>query len=209
MLQLGYKLTDRALYREELLRIEKEWGYRDNMRTPMSEIKYTEGFQHEGITLGTDWNHSDDEMAFLTYWVLCGSALSDGDRGEFSQMVADHWQMERPEENALWNVIALALCGKCDTDATLRWLREYNLDRRNWRMTNSHRADVTMRSEDTRENFRLQRTDRLLPQEEQRVMRHNGNAFSPDGGDEAGNERLTGEEFLLPYWMCRYFRLID
>lgn len=208
MLQLGYRLTGKKIYREELARVWKEWGYRDNMMTPMSEIKYTEGFQHEGVTLGLDWNHSDDEMAFLTYWVLCQTALDEKDRKDYDWMVADHWEIERPEENALWNVIAYALCGKIDAAATVGWLRGFNLDRRNWRMINSHRADVVMKSDDLRENFRQQRTERLLPQEEQRIMRHNGNAFSPDGGGN-GDEELTGEEFLLPYWMCRFFRVIE
>jgi hypothetical protein len=39
-------------------------------------------------------------------------------------------------------------------------------------------------------------------------MRWNGNPFQIDGGD-GGQHELAGDEFLLPYWMGRYLRIIQ
>jgi len=207
MLQLGYKLTGKEIYKTEMHRIWKEWGYAENMMVPMSNIKFTTGFAHQGITMGTDWNHSDDEMAFLTYWALVYAALDKESLDKYQWIVKDHWEIERPERNALWNIIPYSLCGVIDLESTLWWLREFNLDRQNYKMQNSHRGDIELMPRSVRTNFREQLTKELLTQGEMRMMRHNANGFSLDGGHDYG-ERLTGEEFLLPYWMCRYYGVL-
>jgi len=47
----------------------------------------------------------------------------------------------------------------------------------------------------------------LLPPGERRMSRWNGHPFVLDGGD-AGQTEFAGDEFLLPYWMGRYLKLI-
>lgn len=207
MLQLGYKLTGKEIYKIEALRILEEWGYLDNMLTPMANIRHTVGFQHEGITMGEDWNHSDDEMAFLTYWVLCQTAFNEDLQKIYDWIVVDHWEIERSERNALWNIIPYSLTGVIDLESVIWWLREFNLDRTRYRMTNSHRNDIERLPDDLEQNFRAQRTKELLTQGEIPMMRHNSNGFALDGGSDFGG-RLTGEEFLLPYWMCRYYGVL-
>jgi hypothetical protein len=39
-------------------------------------------------------------------------------------------------------------------------------------------------------------------------MRWNGNPFILDGGVD-GRGELAGDEFLLPYWMARYLKIIE
>jgi hypothetical protein len=105
-LQLAYKLTGKEIYKSEAFRMMEEHGYLDNMKIPMGNIRFTPGFQHQGITMGEDWNHSDDEMAFLTYWVLYHYAFDDTLKREYAKMIRDHWEIEKPERNALWNLLA-------------------------------------------------------------------------------------------------------
>jgi len=207
MFQLGYKLTGKEIYKTEAFRLFDEWGYMENMHIPMKDVQYTTGFKNMGITLGEDWNHSDDEMAFLTYWVLHDTAFNP-DLEELSKWItADHWEIEAPERNALWNVIPYAISGTIDLDSTLWWLREFNMDLTRYRMRNSHRKDIVLLSRDPLINFRDQRTETLLTQGEAPMMRHNANGFDLDGGND-GRTQLAGEEFLLPYWMCRYYGVI-
>lgn len=208
MLRLGHRLTGNEFYHNEMRRLWDEWGYHDNMLIPMTEMRYTDQHTYRGHEIGRVWNHSDDEMAFLTYYTLYHASGDDEGRLECETIVADHWEIERPEKNALWNVISYACCGRIDRDATVWWLREFNLDRRDWKMTNSHRNDLSYRPVQLSENFRQQLTDELLTQGEMRIMRHNANGFDLDGGS-AGDYVLTGEEFLLPYWMCRYYGVIE
>jgi hypothetical protein len=61
-----------------------------------------------GIDLTTEWNHSDDELAFLSYWNLYKYAFSDDLREKYRQTIKGHWQIERPEKNPLWNFIYAA-----------------------------------------------------------------------------------------------------
>jgi hypothetical protein len=39
------------------------------------------------------------------------------------------------------------------------------------------------------------------------MHRHNANPFDLDGGG-GQHSRLAGDEYLLPYWMARYLKVI-
>ena len=61
-----------------------------------------------GIDLTTEWNHSDDELAFLSYWNLYRYAFTPELREQYRQAIRDHWEVERPEKNPLWNFLYAA-----------------------------------------------------------------------------------------------------
>lgn len=199
-LQLGYALTGKELYKSEMLRLINEHGYLENMLTGMDSIGMTPGYVYQGNDMGMGgWNHSDDEMAFLSYWVLYHYALNDTLRTHYARIIRDHWEIERPERNALWNMIALGTEGSFDRGAAMWHLREFPMDLVRWTVHNSHRKDITFQEP----GFRRQFTSELLPPGERPVHRHNANPFEPDGGN-GGHSELAGDEFLLPYWMGRY-----
>ncbi len=63
----------------------------------MGNIRFTSGFTNtREITMGEDWNHYDDEMAFLTYWVLYHYAFDDTLKQEYAKMIRDHWRLRNP-----------------------------------------------------------------------------------------------------------------
>jgi hypothetical protein len=55
--------------------------------------------------------------------------------------------------------------------------------------------------------FRGRTTPKLIHQDEREIIRHNTNPFELDGG-RGGRTELTGDEYLLPYWMGRYLGVI-
>ena len=204
-LQLGYDLTGKDVYRDEAFRMMTEHGYLDNIRIPMEEIKSTPGFVYQGHNMGEGgWNHSDDEMAFLTYWVIHRHAFNDTLQHVYEQSIRNHWAIERPERNAVWNLITRGTEGSFDAAATLWFLRDYPLDLVRYTVRNSHRKDLTYLDP----NFREQRTEELLPAAERPIIRFNANPFQLDGGAN-GRYELTGAEYLLPYWMARYYKVIE
>ncbi|MDR1880108.1 MAG: hypothetical protein LBQ78_04180 [Tannerellaceae bacterium] len=207
-LQLAYALTGKEIYLTEAYRMMKEHGYLENMKIPMKNIRYTTGFQHQGITMGEDWNHSDDEMAFLTYWVMYHYAFDEALKKEYAAMIADHWEIERPEQNALWNLLTYGTAGDIDLEPTIRYLREFPVDRRRYTVRNSHRKDLAFLPEDVHTNFRAQTTTELIPKGERPMNRHNANEFAIDGG-RGGETCLAGDEYLLPYWLARYLKVIE
>ncbi len=207
-LQLAYKLTNKEIYKTEAFRMMEEHGYLENMKIPMKNIQFTPGFQHQGITMGQDWNHSDDEMAFLTYWVLYHYAFNDTLKQEYVEMINDHWEIEKPERNALWNLLTYGTTGEIDLESTIWYLRGFPKDTRRYAVQNSHRKDLDFLPEDLETNFRDQTTKELLPKGERPMNRHNTNEFRLDS--HRGSDRiLTGDEYLLPYWMARYLRVLE
>jgi hypothetical protein len=206
-LQLAYKLTQKEIYKTEAFRMMEKYGYLDNMKIPMSNIRFTSGFQHQGITMGEDWNHSDDEMAFLTHWVLYHYAFDDTLKQEYAKIIRDHWETEKPERNALWNLLTYGTSGDIDIESTLWYLRGFPKDCRRYAVKNSHRKDLEFLPKDIHANFRDQTTEVLIPKIERTMNRHNNNEFIIDGGRGA-HHCLTGDEFLLPYWLARYLNVV-
>ena len=186
----------------------EEHGYLKNMQVSMKNIRFTPGFKHQGITLGEDWNHSDDEMAFLTYWVLYHYAFDDTLKEEYIKMINDHWEIEKPERNALWNLLTYGTSGEIDLESVIWYLREFPADTRRHKVQNSHRKDLEFLPKDSINNFREQTTRELLPKGERPMNRHNTNEFRLDS-NWGSNRILAGDEYLLPYWMARYLRVLE
>ncbi|MEK6480330.1 hypothetical protein WJR50_22495 [Catalinimonas sp. 4WD22] len=203
-LQLGYDLTGKEIYKDEAYKMMQEHGYLENIMIPMEEIKSTPGYVYEGNNMGEGgWNHSDDEMAFLTYWVIHRHAFNDSLQQDYEEAIRNHWAIEKPERNPVWNLVTLGTEGSFDEASTLWALKDFPMDLIRYTVKNSHRKDLTF----LEPNFREQATKELLPAAERPIMRYNANPFKMDGGSD-GKRELTGAEYLLPYWMARYYKVI-
>ena len=205
MLQFAYRITGTELYREKAVDLLYNFGYLDNILISMRNIKLTPGFIHQGHDMGNQWNHSDDLLAFVTYWVLYRYAFNDELRAQYAAAIRDHWEIERVERCPLWNfVYSLTRPNDFDLTGALWTLRRFPLDLIDWTVANSHRRDLARLPD----NFRHQQSAELLPPGERPIMRWNGNPFDLDGGN-GGVVELSGDEFLLPYWMARYLRILE
>jgi hypothetical protein len=170
----------------------------------MKLIAPTAGYVHQGNDMGDEWNHSDDELAFFTYWPLVRFAFTDELRAKYLTVVREHLEIERPERYPIWNFIAAA-CGAKEFDAagSLWTLRGAPLDTIAWRITNSHRQDLTKLPP----NFMGRQLRELLPPGERLIARINTQPFILDHGDDATD--FPGDEFLLGYWLGRYVGAIS
>ncbi len=203
-LQLAYSLTGKEIYKSEAFRMMNDYGYLDNIMAPMRDMHKTLDYSHMGDIMGDGWNHSDDEMAFLTYWVLYHYAFNNDLKDKYVEVIREHWETELPERNALWNVLTYGTSGDIDLESTLWFLREFNLDLDRYSTKNSHRKDL----EFLPENFRGQTTKQLLYPSETEMHRHNANPFDLDSGG-GQHSKLAGDEYLLPYWMARYLKVVE
>jgi hypothetical protein len=205
LLQFAYEITGKESYKENAYQLFEMHGYLENILIPMENIVATYGQVHLGITLGTEWNHSDDLLAFITYRVLNRYAFSDELRRQYAAAIRDHWQAEKIERNPLWNfVYASTGATEFGLGDALWTLRHFPLDMVDWTVRNSHRQDLNRLTR----NFRRQEIEELLPPDERRMTRWNGQPFIQDGGS-GGHIEFGGDEFLLPYWMGRYLKLIQ
>ncbi|MGE0128002.1 MAG: hypothetical protein AB7U82_07980 [Blastocatellales bacterium] len=152
-------------------------------------------------------NHSDDELAFLSYYPLLNYETDPKLREVYIQSLDRAWQVERPERNPLWNFIYAVGSGakEFDRDDAVRTLREIPIDQISWTVTNSHRLDVPM--DTLADRFNRQQALIVLPYDELPMDKWNGNPYRLDGGN-GGRSEDDGAYFLLPYWMGRYHGLI-
>jgi hypothetical protein len=198
-LQTAYHFTGKEIYKDKAYELFEKHGYLDNIMIPISTIGRV-----PGIDLTTEWNHSDDELAFLSYWNLYKYAFTDKLREKYSQTIKGHWDIERPEKNPLWNLIyAMTGAVDFDLDQTIWSLKEFPLDMISWSVQNSHRKDIEL----LEPNFRNQTTRKVLPPDERPMSKYNGNAFRLDGGS-GGRREYSGDIYLLSYWLGRYLNII-
>lgn len=198
-LQLAHRMTGRANYRARADELFERHGYLTNIVSPMSRIGPTTGHVFRGNDMGNEWNHSDDELAFFTYWVLVRFAFTDALRAKYLAAVADHWQFEKPERYPIWNFVHAACGGKDFDPAGALWtLRGVPLDATAWRVHNSHRGDLTRLPP----NFMGRELRELLPPGERLMARINTQPFILDHGDDT--TEFPGDEFLTGYWLGRF-----
>ena len=115
-----------------------EYGYDDNAALPATVIGFV-----EGENLSDSWNHSDDEMYFITIPNLVNYAFNPELKQKFFDAAKSHWEIERNEKNPLWNYMYALIGGKnIDSEESAWWLREYPLDLITWRVENNHRNDL-------------------------------------------------------------------
>jgi len=207
MLQTAYHFTGKEKYRNTAFYLMKEHGYLENLMRPFSEIgPAPENADPLSRMLSEEWNHSDDEMYYCGYWGLYRYAFNDTLKAMYKKAILDHWEIEKPEKEGLWNIMtALTGAEEFDLDEVIWYLKQYPLDLINWSVTNSHRKDIEMIAPD----FRRQTTREVLPPDELPVSRHNANRFDPDGTGAGRSEYSAGDIWLLPYWMGRFLGVIS
>jgi hypothetical protein len=196
-LRVALHLTSNAQYRTRY-----EAAYQDLIKTH----KYHWLTRNQKIMVPGHINHSDDELAFLSFYPLLRYETDPALLDVYKQSLERSWQIERPERNPLWNVIYAAGTGSAayDRDASVRTLREIPMDLVEWTVRNSHRQDVPM--DPLSDRFQRRQSLIVLPYDELPMSKWNGNPYSLDGGN-GGRSEDDGAFFLLPYWMGRYHKL--
>jgi len=181
--------------------------YRKAYEDLVAKHRYAELTRNQKINYPGHVNHSDDELAYLSYYPLLVCEKDPKLRKIYRESLERSWQVERPERNPLWNFIYAAGTGSAefDLDTSILGLQEIPMDLISWTMANSHRLDVP--HDPLADRFRREQALVVLPADERSVMKWNGNPYSMDGGD-GGRSEDDGAFFLLPYWMGRYHGLI-
>lgn len=187
--------TNRARYRA---------AYDDLIRTQ----KYHLLTRNQKVMVPGHVNHSDDELAFLSFYPLLRYETDPALVRVYRDGLERSWLIERPERNPLWNVIYAAGTGAREFDRaeSIRTLQEIPMDLVEWDVRNSHRRDVPL--DPSADRFQRTQARVVLPYDELPIMKWNGNPYRVDGGN-GGRTEDDGAYFLLPYWMARYHRLLN
>ena len=205
-LQAAYHFTGKEIYKKKAYELMDKYGYLDNLLRPMAEIgKAEKGGDEWAKMLSEGWNHSDDEMYFLAYWCLYPYAFDAKLKEKYRIAIQQHWELERPEKDGLWNLCyGMTGAKEFDLKETVWYLKEFPLDMIEWQVENSHRKDIEL----IEPNFRGQVTKEVLPPDERPELKHNRNLFKLDRESNGTSELSAGDSFLLPYWMGRFIGAI-
>ena len=201
-LQSAYHFTGNVLYKEKAYELIDKHGYDHNASSPpipedLSEIGSL-------ADLGVEWNHSDDEMYFLTIPAFVNYSFTGEQKQRHLSAAKSHWEIERSEKNPLWNFLyALAGGSAYDMDESVWWLQEFPMDLVGWNIKNDHRNDLP----GIEPNIRGQEYVEVLPPDECPVHLHNM-AYINNGGNGAVREDPP-YLFLLPYWMGKYLNVMN
>ena len=198
-LQTAHHFTKDEKYKKAAEKLIRKYGYDENANRPATTIGFV-----EGEDLSDKWNHSDDEMYFLTMPGFVNYSFSEEQKTAHFNTVKSHWEVERSEKNPLWNYLfALSGSKNIDSEESAWWLREFPMDLIDWKVDNSHRKDLTK----IEPNFRSQTYSEVLPGDERTLHLHNG-AYRNNGGSD-GNREYAPYIYLLPYWAGRYVDAIS
>ncbi len=198
-LQSAYHFTGDEIYKTKAYELINEHGYDENANRPASVIGKV-----EGEDLSDRWNHSDDQMYFISTPAFVNYSFSEAEKQKHFEASKSHWEIERTEKNPLWNFL-YAMTGGTDFDLedSVWWLQQYPMDLIAWSIDNSQREDL----EKLEPNFRWQTYADILPRDEQPLYAHNG-AYR-NNANAKGSSESSPYIWLLPYWAGRYIDAIS
>lgn len=198
-LQTAYHFTKDEKYKEKAYELIDKHGYDENANRPATVIGYV-----EGEDLSDRWNHSDDQMYFLTIPAFVNYSFTEEQKQKHFDASKSHWEEERSEKNPVWNFLYGLTGGKdYDLEESVWWLQEFPLDLVSWTIDNSKRNDL----EKLEPNFRGQSYKEVLPPDEKPVHFHNGAYRNNSNG--GGRSEVAPYIWLLPYWAGRYINAIS
>jgi len=188
-LKVAHHMTGNSRYDREYRKLINDMAYHKNTTTYLK--------------LREELNYSDEELAMLSYYPLFRYEKNQELLSVYREGLEQWWVNIQREDNPLWMFI-YAFCSpgkRVSLESAAHTLYRIPMDLIKWSVRNSHRRDVPLDTSAERHD-RIQ-TSRLLPPDERRVMRWNGNPFQLD--DQAGGRgEDDGSFFLLPYWMGRF-----
>jgi hypothetical protein len=212
-LKVAAHVTGDAKYERAYRKLIDEHAYETNVLIPKSNAGPGSG------------NQSDDEMIFMNYYGLLRYEQAPELRRRYLVAFHNHWLMEEPELNPLFNFIYAAMStgekytyafGTRDLTPRGSWLedsaetlRRFPLDRISWSFRNSHRKDIVPLpwSRDTESGRGYRINGKVVPIDESFVQHWNYDPWRLDGASNA-RSLADGAAFLLPYYMGVYHKFI-
>ena len=180
--------------------------YEDHYRSLILEHHYLDNILMTKKSFPDENNHSDDQLGYVAWYPILQLEKDTKIRRALVSGVRRHYEIVRPEHSSFFAfVTATAAPGIVDILGAVENLRQIPEDRRDWRMVNSHRADVTFAEHP--ERFGKPVLTRVLPADERAFMKWNHDPYLPDGGGD-GRVEDDGAAWLLPYWMGRHHGFI-
>ena len=203
-LHAAYRMTGEERFRESFDYLARERDYQD----------YVSCIEETNLAWHT--NHDSEEMSFLAMYTLTryedDPVLLDKWRNGDPELECEGlqylWEVQRPERNPEFNMIYAPLAQKdeYDLENSIETLKLMPVNLILWGLDLSHRWDRDVHPQ--RDRFGNLQNEFVFPYDERQAMRWAENPYAYVlRGD--GHSESSGTFWLLPYWMGRYYGLIE
>jgi len=147
-------------------------------------------------------NHSDNQLAYVAWYPILQIEQDPAIREQLHKAVRRHYKILNRDRSCFFYFVSATIDPDyVDLESAVLNLKRIPTDRRQWKQTNSHRADVVF---DPRvDRFGKKQLISVLPVDERTFDRWNGNVYLADERGD-GKHEDAGADYLLPYWIGRY-----
>lgn len=192
-LKVSYYITGNKKFKKHYDKLITEHGYLANL---LLEKKVFPDMN----------NHSDNQLGFVALYPLLQLEHDPNARDAIQRAVRRHYRILSRDGSAFFYFAAATIDPDfVDIEGAVENLRQIPTDRRQWKMINSHRKDITW--DPYKDRFNKSQLLSVLPADERNFDRWNRNPYYPDSGMGGINED-DGGSWLLAYWMGRYHGFI-
>lgn len=177
--------------------------YLDAMQQ-LVDMDYTDRVIEQKLVFGPDIFHSDDRLAFYTYYTLLQYETDPWLRGLYRRSLERSWEIERIEQIPWFNFIYGELTGNdCETEPAVKYLRETPLDLVNYSYSCESCTDLF--TPPGYESY-CKEIKNISPRI-RGLVRWTSNSGRVKGGGD-GHSVADPSGWLDAYWMARYYGMI-
>ncbi len=193
-LKVSYYITGNKKYKKHYDKLITDHGYLANVLLEKKAFPDMD-------------NHSDNQLGFVALYPLLQLEHDPKARDALQRAVRRHYRILGRDGSAFFYFAAATIDPDyVDIKAAVENLRQIPTDRRQWKMTNSNRKDITLNP--YKDRFNKTQLLYVLPADERNFDRWNKNPYYPDSGN-GGQFEDDGGSWLLAYWMGRYHGFIS
>jgi hypothetical protein len=192
-LAVAHHVTGDEKYLRELVRLFDDEGYGELILDPK-------------LSAPSEFTYIDDQLLALSYRGLLAYDREPKRRAAYLNSLTRWFEVIRRDHSPLYAfVYGSVLGGDPGAAGCVEFLRDTPLDMIEWSVDNTKREDLRLVRRPVIEDWQV---DRLLPPSERALGKWDKNPYSAASGS-GGHAESSSVHWLLPYWMGRYYGIID
>ena len=168
--------------------------------------RYGELILEPKLSAPSEFTYIDDQLLALSYRGLLAYDREPKRRAVYLESLRRWFDVVRRDHSPLYAfVYGGVMGGDFSAKGCIDFLRDSPLDMIDWTVDNRAREDVRLVRLPVIEDLQV---NRLLPPSERRLNKWDGNPYEAFGGS-GGLSESSSVHWLLPYWMGRYYGIIE
>ncbi len=192
-LAIAHHITGDDKYLKELARLFDDERYKELILQPK-------------LSAPSEFTYIDDELLNYCYRGLLAYDRDPRRLPVYLASLRNWFQFVEQDHSPMYSfVFGGIMGGRFGAEGCVEYLRDSPLDMVEWTIDNQGREDLRIVRRPVIEDWQ---TSRLLPPSERAVAKWDANPYRAVGGSD-GRDECSSVHWLLPYWMGRYYGIIQ